>query len=118
MPNNPRAVENLIPAKKGEIRNPKGKPKGTRSFKTIYRQIADMSVEDLKINLEHLPKGVDAATATAIVMFREAILSGNVQAAKEAFDRAFDKVTDKVEHSGEMQNELKVTIVNAPADES
>jgi hypothetical protein len=29
--------ENLIPAKKGDVRNPKGKPKGCKNFKTIYK---------------------------------------------------------------------------------
>jgi len=30
--------ENLIPAKKGEVRNPKGKPKGTRNRSTIVKE--------------------------------------------------------------------------------
>lgn len=30
--------DNLIPCKKGEVRNPNGRPKGSRDFKTIYRE--------------------------------------------------------------------------------
>jgi len=33
--------ENLIPARKGEIRNPGGKPKGTKNRSTIVRQWLD-----------------------------------------------------------------------------
>lgn len=33
--------QNLIPAKKGEIRNPKGKPKGTKHLSTIIRELAE-----------------------------------------------------------------------------
>lgn len=39
MPNNPRAVDNLIPAKKGEVRNPKGKPKGTKHIATWIQEM-------------------------------------------------------------------------------
>ena len=39
MPNNPKAVDNLIPAKKGEVRNPKGKPKGTKNLATLVREL-------------------------------------------------------------------------------
>lgn len=46
MPNNPNAVKNLIPPKKGEIRNPKGKPKGIVNKSTILQYLlyeVDMS---------------------------------------------------------------------------
>lgn len=39
MPNNPRAVDNLIPAKKGEVRNPNGKPKGTKHLSTWIQDL-------------------------------------------------------------------------------
>lgn len=39
MANNPRAVDNLIPAKKGDVRNPGGKPKGTKHLSTWIQQL-------------------------------------------------------------------------------
>lgn len=37
--------EDLIPAKKGEIRNPKGKPKGTKNFKTLYKKYLALTMK-------------------------------------------------------------------------
>src|SRR3990167_10637913 len=42
--------QNLIPAKKGEVRNPKGKPKGTFGLRRILAEIA----EDPEIDLLNL----------------------------------------------------------------
>jgi hypothetical protein len=38
-------LANLRPAQKGEVRNPYGKPMGTRSIKALLRQIVDSNVE-------------------------------------------------------------------------
>jgi len=38
--------ENIKPAKKGEVRNPKGKPKGTLNSKTIIRKWLEMAAEE------------------------------------------------------------------------
>lgn len=47
MPNNPRAVDNLIPAKKGEVRNPKGRGKGVPDSKTRLKRLLEIT-QDLK----------------------------------------------------------------------
>lgn len=33
-----KGYDNLIPIKKGEVRNPNGRPKGQRDYATIYRE--------------------------------------------------------------------------------
>jgi glycine cleavage system regulatory protein len=101
---------------KGKSGNPNGRPLGARNRKTIYRQIADMTLKDLGIDVESIPSTTDAATATAIQMFRRAIIAGDVAAAKEVMDSAFEKVTDKIDLTGDMQHEFTVNIVNKPAD--
>lgn len=69
MPNNPNAVDNLIPAKKGEVRNPKGKPKGTKHLSTHIREL--MSDENFTITLlngeEFKGRPMDAIVKTAIL---------------------------------------------------
>lgn len=51
MPNNPNAVDNLIPAKKGEVRNPKGKPKGTKHISTwIQEMLNDEEFETVLVD--------------------------------------------------------------------
>lgn len=39
MPNNPNAKDNLIPVKKGEVRNPNGRPKGSKNFSTMVKEV-------------------------------------------------------------------------------
>ena len=48
--------ENLIPAKPGEVRNPKGKPKGTRNRATILREVLiDMDVVEMGL-IKNMPE--------------------------------------------------------------
>lgn len=55
MANNPRARDNLIPAKKGEVRNPNGRPKGTRNLSTWIQELGND--EDFQIYLQDPVKG-------------------------------------------------------------
>lgn len=43
MANNPNAAANLRPAKKGEVRNPKGRPPGIPNTKTRYRRLLELT---------------------------------------------------------------------------
>jgi hypothetical protein len=56
MPNNPNAVDNLIPAKKGEVRNPKGKPKGTKHISTWIQEM--LNDEEFETNILDAKKGM------------------------------------------------------------
>lgn len=48
---NPKSLENLQPAKKGEVRNPKGKPKGTKHISTwIQEMLNDPDFETVLID--------------------------------------------------------------------
>lgn len=47
--------QNLIPAKKGEVRNPKGKPKGTKHISTWIQEI--LNDEDFETTLIDARKG-------------------------------------------------------------
>ena len=90
--------QNLIPAKKGEVRNPKGKAKGTRNRKTIIRQWLEyerMTENPLTAKRELL------SVAQCIVLEQvKAALDGNLRACEWLFDCAFGKMTDK--------NEMKI----------
>lgn len=48
---------NLIPPKKGEVRNPKGKPKGTKHLSTWIQEM--MNDEDFEVYLQHPTKGYE-----------------------------------------------------------
>lgn len=75
MPNNPNAAKNLIPAKKGEVRNPKGKPKGTIHLSTRIQNMLD----DDEFSVDHVIGGerfefkgnpAEAIIKTAIIKAR------------------------------------------------
>lgn len=55
MPNNPNAADNLIPAKPGDIRNPNGKPKGTKHLSTWIQQLGND--EEFQVYLTDPVKG-------------------------------------------------------------
>jgi hypothetical protein len=90
-----KGQENLIPAKKGEIRNPKGKPKGTKNLKTLIREVLDAT--DVQIN----GKKVKADYAIVAKLVQTA-LQGNLKAVEMIHDRMEGKPTQKQE------TELKV----------
>ena len=81
--------ENLIPAKPGEVRNPHGRPKGSRNRATIYNHWLEM-INDT---------GITEADAIALAMILKA-KQGDVAAAKEAMDSGFGKIADKQELTG------------------
>lgn len=78
--------QNLIPARKGEIRNPKGKTKGVKNWSTIVRQLlADEEFADKILNKkpgwwDSLPnKNLGMAIAAAMM---QNALAGNPKAAE------------------------------------
>lgn len=93
--------QNLIPAKKGEIRNPNGKPKGTRHLSTIIRNIMediDWGKTNLKnkdeVQAKYGTKGWDALTYVAVTK----AMAGDPKAmdwlAKNGFGTKLDLTTD------------------------
>ena len=60
MPNNPNAVKNLIPAKKGEVRNPHGRPKHPKNFAELRETIQAFLAEPTTGNKTRLLKVLDA----------------------------------------------------------
>lgn len=55
-------IKNLIPCKPGEVRNPKGKPKGTKDRSTIYREILSTKAKLLRLpKLKELMKALGAS---------------------------------------------------------
>jgi hypothetical protein len=79
--------ENIKPPKKGEIRNPKGKPVGTRNRATIVKHWLEAIKEaknPITGELEQLP----IADQMVLSLIGKA-LKGDVQAFKELFDSGY-----------------------------
>ena len=106
----------LIPVKPGEVRNPKGKPKGTRNRATIYREVLDIAAKANGITIDTLPPDADMATAIAYSIAMKAYHDGDVQAAREAFDSAFGKNADVlIDQSG--PKKMVMVVTNGDIDE-
>lgn len=97
-----QGTANLIPPVHGEIRNPKGKPKGTLNRKTIFRRLLEQAA------LEHYKKSqgeifgaapeqpqtvADQIAAQVIIK----AMGGDMSAIQMVMDSAYDKLVDKLD---------------------
>lgn len=86
--------ENLRPPKKGEVRNPKGKPKGCRAFKTIFREFME-ATQDRKNPVTGNVETLTIQQQIVLALIGRA-MKGDVGAFREIADRLEGKVADKV----------------------
>ena len=91
-----KGIENLKPIKKGEVRNPNGRPKGAFGRKTIYKRWLEM---------QGSAEGITKMDDIALAMIEKA-LGGDVTAAAHVENNAFGKLTDKIEQ------DTKVTVTD------
>jgi hypothetical protein len=102
--------ENIIPPKKGEIRNPKGKPKGTLNRSTLLKKWLAVQTK-IKRPDNGSEEQVPLSDAIALGIIRQA-MKGDVNAYKEIMDTLYGKLTDKIDHTtgGEkLQNNIVVS---------
>ena len=91
MANNPKAADNLKPAKKGEVRNPKGRPKGSKSAKT-------RAIEMLRaLSSDKEPMTPIFAAIIKVMSDEECKPSDILKAADMLMDRIEGKAVAKIE---------------------
>ena len=94
---NPKSLNNLKPPVKGEVRNPKGKPKGIPNAKTRYRRLLELTSK--KAN----PVTGEMEEFTQLELMDMAIfnkaLKGDMAAYKEIMDRLEGKSQQSVDHT-------------------
>lgn len=100
--------ENLIPAKKGEVRNPKGRTKGSRDRRTIVNQWLE-AVKEARNPITGLNETLPIADQMVLALIGNA-LKGDVSAFKELMDSGYGKLTDKVEHSGDIITGIQINV--------
>lgn len=89
--------QNLIPAKKGEIRNPKGYPKGIPNSKTRLRRLLELT-QDLKNPVTGEIEGFTVMEQIDMKLI-QAARNGNLPAIKELLDRLEGKSQQSVDHT-------------------
>ena len=84
--------QNLIPAKKGEIRNPKGRGKGVRGRATIVREwlMVEQKFKNPLTGKEEILSQADIMTLAVISKARK----GDVVAFRELMDSGYGKNTE------------------------
>jgi len=97
--------ENIIPPKKGEVRNPKGKPKGTKNRATILKKWIDVKVkirDKSNPTLKEVEGTVEDKIALALI---QRAMAGDVGAIKEIYDTLYGRTIDKREFEGKIQHD-------------
>jgi len=96
--------ENLIPARAGEIRNPTGKPKGTRNRSTIARMVLSMRgefpdkiYEVLRETYPDLPRFADLEFIATVMQVDKAINGKDTAAYNAVISSAYGNATQTVE---------------------
>lgn len=121
---------NLIPPKKGEVRNPKGKPKGTRNRKTIFKELLEQAalasvnkrqaraLSSSDEDVIDLPQQTVADQVAASLLI--SAIGGDVAAARELMDSGFGKLTDKLEnmHSFNKMGSVEAKVSDKEGDKS
>lgn len=100
---------NLKPAKKGEVRNPNGRPKGARNFKTILTEYLDAvtkSQNPISGAIEEIP-----IRDQIVLQLIAKAQSGDYQAIKDLLDREMGKASESVKLTGDTENPVAITAV-------
>jgi len=87
--------------KKGESGNPAGRPKGSRNFKTLFREACKLVAADLKLGKEP-----DAVQVELIKRGIKEGLSGSYQFYKDLMDRLHGQAKQPIEQ----ENKGEITI--------
>ena len=87
--------ENIIPPKKGEIRNPKGKAPGTLNRSTILKKWITVKTK-LKnpITKKEEPGTIEDMIALALL---KKAMEGDVAAIREVYDTLYGKIKEKLD---------------------
>jgi len=110
--------DNIIPPVKGEVRNPNGRPVGSKNRATILKKYMDLPISNIPALAKlagGLPEGCTIEDAINIALIREAA-KGDVAAVKEVHDTLHGKITDKVQTEHSFKQMGKITMSNGEGD--
>ena len=89
--------ENLIPAKKGEVRNPNGRPKGAKNRSTIARQWLEVN-QNLKNPLTGEQETMSQEDLMTLALIKKA-REGDVSAYKALMDSGYGQPLQQIEQT-------------------
>lgn len=114
--------QNIKPPKKGEVRNPNGRPAGSKNRATIARMILESAVhfpdelvEKVQQIFPEFSKKTTGEIAATYMQLVKAVTDKDTLAYKTLMDSAYGAPKQEVEHSGDEQNPIKFTITKTYA---
>ena len=106
-----KQLQNLKPAKKGEVRNPSGKPKGTLNNKTILNKYLALEEEITNPITGKLEKF--SQYEIIYLQLIEQAKKGNLKALKELLDRYEGKAHQQLEINQSNEEHVTLKILEA-----
>jgi hypothetical protein len=106
---NPNSLKNLKPVQKGEVRNPKGRPRKEYCLTSM-----------IKSELDKIPPGEKQGRTwmeLIVLAILKSVLKGNPAVIKEVWERLEGKVSQPLEHNVEGSKPLKIEVVSKEAKE-
>ena len=85
--------QNLIPAKKGEVRNPDGRGKGTRNRATELRELVNIVRSGKNLNGDEEKMTVEKEINIRLILNA---LDGDLASIKEVQDTLHGKIADRI----------------------
>jgi hypothetical protein len=89
--------ENIIPPQKGEVRNPNGKPKGTKNRSTIARKWLE-TMQNAKNPITGIDENLSQEDLITLAMIHKA-RKGDVAAYKQLMDSTFGMPMQQIENT-------------------
>lgn len=89
----------LIPAQKGEVRNPNGRPKGSKNRSTIARKWLE-TMQTAKNPITGVDDKLSQEDLMTLALLKKA-RNGDVAAYKQLMDSGYGMPTQQIEHTGE-----------------
>lgn len=94
---NDNSLKNIIPPKKGEVRNPNGRPKGSLNTKTILEKYLSTEIA----GKNPFTGKTEEFTLAEVLNLKqiERAMNGDLASYKEIFDRTEGKITTNIDHT-------------------
>jgi len=100
--------QNLIPAKKGEIRNPNGKPKGVLNSKTRWLRLLELT--QIKTNAITGEKEEFTVAEQLDMMVLQKAFKGDLKAYQEILDRLEGRAKQTTDINANIQGSVQIVI--------
>ena len=116
---NPKSLENLTPAQPGEVRNPHGRPKGSKNLSSIIRELEDDNFEWDQIPMKQKDAVAKIGSPWRAIVYRAVAMAatGDIKAMKWLKDAGYgSKLTVEADEGFFSTPKIQIEIVQPNHD--